>query len=177
MSKPNSLAGGEQPDYIRALLSYLGEKDPLSVFAETPNALRAASGGLSETFLITPEGPAKWSVLQVVQHLGHTEVALGFRYRKVLAEDSPALPAIDQDRWVSHLYPELASLEESLEDFAALRAVNLRLLHRVTENEWTRHGIHSQRGKETLGQMVRLYAAHDCYHLHQIQRIRLAIGA
>lgn len=177
MTESNSLVGGDQPDYIHVLLGYLGEKDPLSVFAETPDALRVASGGLSETFLSTPEGPAKWSVLQVVQHMGHTEVALGFRYRKVLAEDGPTLPAIDQDRWVSHLYPELASLDEALEDFAALRAINLRLLHRVTEGEWIRHGIHSQRGKESLGQMVRLYAAHDCYHLHQIQRIRLAIGA
>jgi len=25
--------------------------------------------------------------------------------------------------------------------------------------------------------MVRLYAAHDCYHLHQIKRIKKAIGA
>jgi hypothetical protein len=175
MSTPSPLSAGDQPEYIDALLAYLGDDDPLVVFGETPTALRAATAGLSNAQRTTPEAAGKWSVLEVVQHMGQTEVALGFRYRIVLAEDGPALPAIDQNRWVEHLFPEQVSLEEALDDFAALRAVNLRLLQRVEGDGWAHHGVHSQRGTETLAHMVRLYAAHDRYHLHQIGRILQAI--
>lgn len=161
---------------IQTLLTYLGERDPLDVFSRTSEALWAATAGLSETQLKTPEAPGKWSVLDVVQHLGHTELAIGLRYRMVLSEDAPPIQAIDQDHWVSALFPDDISLEESLEDFSALRAINLRLLRRVTAAQWQRYGIHNERGEETLGAMVRLYAAHDRYHLHQIQRILDAQG-
>ena len=161
---------GDNPSYIDSLLAYLGDRDPLESFAETPADLRNATSGLSETQLQTPEAPDKWSVLNVVQHLGHSELAVGLRYRMVLSEVAPPLHAMDQDHWVD------VSLAEALEDFDALRAVNLRLLRRVTGSQWQRHGVHNERGKETLAFMVRLYAAHDRYHLHQIQRILDAQG-
>lgn len=176
MSDKTAEPSDDNPSYIDSLLAYLGDRDPLDAFAETPDALRAATTGLSDTQLQTPEAPDKWSVLNVVQHLGHTELAVGLRYRLVLSEEAPALQAMDQDHWVDALYPDDVSLEEALEDFATLRVVNLRLLRRVTGSQWQRHGIHNERGKETLAFMVRLYAAHDGYHLHQIQRILDAQG-
>ena len=176
MPTPSPLAAGDSPGYIDALLAYLGDHDPLEVFDATPDTLREVTWGLSPKALNTPEAPGKWTVLNVVQHLGQTEIALGFRYRKVLAEAGPDLPAIDQDRWVAALYPEAVPLSEALENFSVVRAVNLRLLRRVHGTAWERHGMHSQRGKETLADMVRLYAAHDRYHLFQIERILNAIA-
>lgn len=175
MSNPSPLHAGDSQAYIDALLAFLGDRDPLEVFAETPDALRAAAEAVPESLRTIPEAPTKWSVLNVVQHFAHAEIALAFRYRAVLAEDAPGLPAIDPDAWIANLYPNDVSLEEALNDFAATRAQNLRLLRRVHGDAWDRYGMHSQRGKETLRTMVRLYAAHDRYHLHQIQRIEKAI--
>ncbi len=176
MTDTNTSSSGANSDAIENLLAYLGNRDPIDTFAETPDALRTATSGLSEGQLRTLEAPGKWSILNVVQHLGHTELAIGLRYRMVLSEDAPPIQAIDQDHWVSALFPDDVSLEESLEDFSGLRAINLRLLRRVTAAQWQRYGIHNERGEETLGAMVRLYAAHDRYHLHQIQRILDAQG-
>tara|TARA_R110001592_G_scaffold205977_1_gene456660 strand:+ start:128 stop:661 length:534 start_codon:yes stop_codon:yes gene_type:complete len=176
MTSSNSHSAGDSPDYIDSLLAYLGEREPLDVFSETPNRVRAATEKIPQAQLALPEAPGKWSVLQVVQHLGQTEVALGYRYRTVLAEDGPALPVVDQDAWIEGLYPEEVLLEEALENFSLIRTVNLRLLRRVRPEQWSRYGIHSQRGKETLASMVRLYAAHDCYHLFQIERIHAAVS-
>lgn len=176
MSDKTANPGKHNLTDIQSLLAYLGDRDPLEAFAETPAALRTATAGLSERQLRTPETPDKWSVLNVVQHLGHTELAIGLRYRMVLSEDGPPLHAIDQDHWVDGLFPDDIALDEALDDFAALRAINLRLLRRVTGSQWHRHGVHNERGNETLASMVRLYAAHDQYHLHQIQRILEAQG-
>ena len=72
---------------------------------------------------------------------------------------------------LGYLRAEVAALE----DFEAVRRVNLRLLRRVTPEQLQLFGMHEERGRETLHHMIRLHAAHDCYHLFQIERIKAAV--
>lgn len=177
MSQPHDPGKGDKPTYTKTMMDYLGDREPLSVFEETPAVLRAAATAVPEAILRIPEAPGKWSVLNVVQHLAHVEVVLGLRYRMVLAEDGPALAAMDPDRWIANLFSDEFALEEALDDFATLRAINLRLLRRVKGNQWECFGIHSQRGQESLATMVRMYAAHDLYHLYQLERVKRAVDS
>jgi hypothetical protein len=177
MSQPSDTTQGNTPAYTKSMMDYLGDREPFSVFEETPSALRAAASTVPEDKLRVLEAPGKWSVLNVVQHLAHVELALGFRYRMVLAEEGSPLAAMDPDLWIANLFPDEFGLDEALTDFANLRAMNLRLLRRVKGNQWERYGIHSQRGKETLATMLRMYAAHDLYHLYQIERIRRTVDS
>jgi hypothetical protein len=176
MTKTSALSAGDSRDYIDALLAYLGDRNPLEVFAETPGKLPETVGSITDEKLRQKPAPGKWSVLDIVQHLADAELTLGFRYRKVIAEDAPDIPHIDQDEWAENLRYNERSLDDALADFNALRAINLRLLTSVSPEAWGRHGMHSQRGKETLREMVRLYAAHDLYHLEQIERVKSAVG-
>ena len=68
------------------------------------------------------------------------------------------------------------NLEDALDQFGSVRRANLRLARSVTEEERGRHGVHSERGNETVNDTLELYAAHDLYHLGQIERIRKAIA-
>jgi uncharacterized damage-inducible protein DinB len=164
--------------YVNSLLQALGSREPLTVMAETPDALRRAVAELSREQDGTPERPGKWSVRQVVQHLADSELVGGFRFRMVLAHDAPELPAYDQDLWAERLRYQDSELATALEDFAMLRALNLRVLRRATpEDLKTRVMRHAERGDEPLGYMLSLYAGHDLVHLAQIRRIRQAIGA
>lgn len=45
------------------------------------------------------------------------------------------------------------------------------LLQSVPRTAWESHGIHSERGKETIAHMVRLTAGHDRNHIRQIEGI------
>ena len=60
---------------------------------------------------------------------------------------------------------------ESLETFAVLRRDNLRLIERATPEDLQRVGVHAERGEESAGYLVRLFAGHDLMHLAQIDRI------
>lgn len=176
MSTRSALSKGDSAEYNEALLGYLGDRDPLEVFAKTPQALAQAVNGMSVEQLHRKPAPDNWSVLEIVQHLTDAELTLGFRYRKVIAENAPEIPHIEQDAWAENLHYNECSLDDALTDFNALRTLNLRLLKNIAPETWERHGMHSQRGKETLRDMVRLYAAHDRYHLEQIERVKNAIG-
>ena len=52
-----------------------------------------------------------------------------------------------------------------------LRRDNLRLIERATPEDLKRVGVHAERGEESAGYLVRLYAGHDLMHLRQIDRI------
>jgi hypothetical protein len=172
-----SNAAAQAGAYVAALLQTLGSRDPMEVLTEMPSALRQAVAGLTPEQNGTPERPGKWSVRQVVQHLADSELVGGFRFRMVLAHDSPELPGYDQDLWAQRLSYQDADLATSLQDFTMLRQLNLRLLRRATPEDMQRVMRHAERGDEPLGHMIKLYAAHDLVHLKQIARIRQAIGA
>lgn len=163
--------------YVASLFEALGDRDPLDVLREQPDALRKAIAGLAPQQVRTPERAGKWSVLQVVQHLADSELVGGFRFRMVLAHEAPVLPGYDQDRWADRLRYNDADLETAMADFSTLRRANLRLLERASPDDRRRVMRHEERGDESLDKMISMYAGHDLLHLRQIARIRAAIGA
>jgi hypothetical protein len=91
--------------------------------------------------------------------------------RLVAAEDRPTLTGYDQDAWVTGLRYRDGDPEDALQQFELLRRLNLRLLHGLPPGGLERVGLHNERGEESLGHMVRLYAGHDLVHLRQLERV------
>jgi hypothetical protein len=52
-----------------------------------------------------------------------------------------------------------------------LREANLALLKSLAPEQWKHHGIHAERGQESIEHIVRLNAGHDINHTMQIERI------
>ncbi len=171
-TNPASTSREQASAYIAAVLALVGQQDPRELLERTPDELRRAIGGLDDRQLSEPEVAGKWAMKHVVQHLADSELVWGYRLRMVLAQDRPALTGYDQDLWAAHLRYDEVEIQQSLDDFSGLRASNLRLLSRMTRDDLQRVGIHAERGKESVENMIRLYAGHDVLHLRQLKRIR-----
>jgi hypothetical protein len=170
-SNPASGAAASAGAYVRALLEVLGERDPLEVLAELDGWLDRRFAGMPDAALRRPERPGKWSAADVVQHLADSELVLGFRMRMILTEDQPTIQGYDQDKWAGTLrYPDVP-LAESRAQLRILRAANLRVLRRLGAAEMERVGMHSERGPESLGHLIKLMGAHDLVHRRQIDRV------
>lgn len=174
-SNPASRSIEHAKAYTAAVLDLLGSLNPVDVLKETPVALGRALAGLSDSQIVEPEAKGRWSVRHVVQHLADSELVWGYRLRMVLAENRPPLTGYDQDLWAERLHYEGADVENALGDFAVLRAANLRLLASASADDLERVGVHAERGEESVGRMIRLYAGHDLLHLRQLDRIRQAV--
>ena len=159
-------------DYSTAVLEQLGGRDPLVVLESLPVALANEITGLDQEQLRRPEGPGKWSMIEVIEHLADSELVWAYRLRLVLAEDRPTLTGYDQDEWAQRLQYADGSLEEAFDQIRNLRAANLRLIRSLTDKQLQRVGIHEERGPETIEHMIRLYAGHDLIHRRQLSRIR-----
>lgn len=162
--------------YAPAILELLGNRKPMDVLRETPDAAKRAIAGLSADQLRRPELPGKWSIAHVLRHLADSEVVWGWRMRLILAQDRPTITGYDQDLWADRLHYGDADPADSLETMRVLRRDNLRLIERATPEDLTRVGVHSERGEESAGYLMRLFAGHDLLHLNQIDRIKKAIA-
>jgi len=158
--------------YASAVLGLIGDRHPVDVLRETPGAAARAVATMTPEKVLTPEAPGKWSVAHVLRHLADTDVVWGWRMRLILAQDRPTITGFDQDLWAERLDYAHADPNESLETFAILRRDNLRLIERATPEDLKRVGVHAERGEESAGYLVRLYAGHDLMHLNQIERIK-----
>jgi DinB superfamily len=159
-------------EYAQRIRSYLGSKDPMQSIEETRNVLAGLLQNLPETVAKKSPEPGKWSIAEIVAHLADTELAAGFRFRAIAGgEDGVPIPGYDQDRWAEAGNYRVAKMEDSLKSFLAVREMNLRFLKGLPEKAWSKYGIHSERGRESLRDLVVLVAGHDLNHIAQIRKI------
>jgi len=157
--------------YTERILSYMEGKQPLAVLAATAEKLERLIEGVPTSELRKRPAADKWSVSEVVAHLGDAEIVTGFRMRLILGAPGAPIAAYDQDSWVTSGHYEKRDPRKSFEQFRVLREANLALLESLTPEQWKHYGMHSERGQETIELMVRMAAGHDINHLQQIERI------
>ena len=162
--------------YRDELLALLGDRDPLDVLAHTPKELEARLAGIDESVLAERPGESAWSVKEVLGHLGDSEWVYGYRVRMMLSHDAPEIAGYDQDVMVAGMGHNERPLSMLLEELRRLRGLNLDLYLRSRGPAWERHGVHSERGEESVGLSIRLLAGHDLRHMDQIERTLAAVS-
>lgn len=158
--------------FTASAVALLGDRDPLAVLAELPDALTTAVEGLDAALCREPEAPGKWSVADVLGHLVDAELVFGFRVRQMLTLAGPSLPSFDQDGWAALGGAGEEPLADVLALLVLLRQRNLRLYARLAPEQWQRTGVHADRGTESVRQVVVINAGHDLAHRRQVTRIR-----
>jgi len=157
--------------YTRRIVANVEGKQPLAVQAATAKKLERLIKGVPANRLRKRPAADRWSVGDIVAHLGDAELVIGFRMRLILGAPGVSIAAYNQDSWVSSGHYEKRDPRKSVEQFRVVREANLALLKSLTPDQWKHHGMHSERGLETIEHIVRMTAGHDINHLQQIERI------
>jgi hypothetical protein len=157
--------------YTQRILGYVESKEPLAVQAATADKLDRLIKGMSTAELRKRPAPEKWSVSEIIAHLADGEIVGGFRMRFILGSPGSPVVAYDQDKWVTSGHYDKRDPQKSVEMFRVLREGNLALLRSLEPEQWKHYGMHSERGQESIEQIVRMFAEHDINHLQQIEKI------
>jgi hypothetical protein len=158
-------------EYQKRMLSYAESQTPLKVLAETPKKLERLLKRAPASKLRKRPEPGKWSVTEVLAHIADTELVGGYRMRLILGAPGTPIQAFNQDDWVVAGHYDKRDPRKSLEQFRAIREANLTLLKSLTPEQWKHHGVHAERGVETIETIARMFAGHDINHVKQIERI------
>lgn len=162
--------------YTQRITSYMQGKEPLEVQQETVKKLAKLIKPLSKKQLSARPEPGKWSIAEILAHLADAEIVGSWRMRLIIGSDGVPIQAFDQDVWADAFAYAKRDPKLSLETFRVLRENNLRMLKALPKNLWENHGMHSERGRETVAHLVRMFAGHDLNHLAQVERIAKAGG-
>jgi hypothetical protein len=160
--------------YRRRMFSYIGSSDPVKLMAAAPAKLARLLQGVSPARARKHPAPGKWSIAEIAAHLADTEVVGGYRIRAILGAPGTPIIGFDQDVWVTALHYDKRPPRQSLDQYRVLREANVTLLKTLTPEQWKHHGMHNERGPETIEMITRMFAGHDLNHFQQIERIREA---
>jgi hypothetical protein len=119
----------------------------------------------------------KWSACEIVHHLADSETASAIRLRKLLTEEHALIQGYDQDEYAVRLKYNERDFGPALEAFHSARANTAQILDRMTDEDWTREGTHTESGRYSVEEWLRIYAAHAHNHAAQIRRLREALGS
>lgn len=119
----------------------------------------------------------KWSAREIVHHLGDSESTSAWRLRKLLVEDDTLIQGYDQDQFATKLRYNERDMAPALDAFRCARETTTQVLQLMTDADWQRAGTHSESGRYTTEDWLRIYAAHAHNHAAQIRALREALAS
>jgi hypothetical protein len=158
-------------EYIQRIMANSAGKDPMKVQAAMAAKLKRLISRAASAKLRKRPAPGKWSASEILAHLADAEIAISWRIRQILSTPGVTLQAYDQNAWAEGGRYEKRDARKSLELFRALREANLALLKSLTPAQRKLHGMHAERGVETIDHITQMMAGHDLNHLAQVERL------
>jgi hypothetical protein len=139
-------------------------------YARGPERIRAALSRVPDKARQWRPGPGKWSVHEVVVHCADSETNAALRLRYLLAEKDALIVGYDQEEWARRFDYHSLPLEPALAAVEATRGLSVPLLRRLQAADWTREGRHTESGRYTVEDWLRVYDEHLEKHAGQIER-------
>lgn len=158
-------------EYVQRIQGKLAGQDPVKVQATTAKKLAKLIQGKSAAQLRKRPAPEKWSASEILAHLADSEIVQGWRIRSILGAPGTPIQQFDQNAWASVGHYHKRDARKSLEQFRVLRETNVALLKSLSKQQWKQHGMHAERGEESIERLVTLMAGHDINHVEQVHAL------
>lgn len=138
---------------------------------EFPDRLRALTAGVDDEELSRAAAGGGWGPVEIFCHLRDIEELFVFRVGRILAEDDPFLPVVDESLWPIERDYASQNARIALEQFAEQRAQFTRMLSRLDPSDWLRRGHHAELGEQTVLWYARHATEHDTTHEQQLREL------
>jgi hypothetical protein len=147
-------------------------EDAIPVLRRTPEVLRSMLAGLDDRWTVPGYGDGTFGPVDVLGHLIHGERADWIPRARTVLEEGERTPFEPFDRFAGREIVRGKTVEELLDEFAALRAESLDRLTGlgIGEEDLARRGTHPAFGPVTLGQLLAAWVVHDLNHVAQVAK-------
>lgn len=149
-----------------------GRRTALAALRLLPSSLSEAVSGLSQRQLEMPYREGGWTLRQVVHHVADSHLNAYTRTRLALTEDWPTIKPYEQDCWADLIDAKTLPVDVSLSLLEPLHTRWLAVLEDMDDEDWQRGYNHPALGRQTLNEVVLLYAWHSRHHTGHIVNLR-----
>lgn len=137
-------------------------------YATAPQRLRAAIDAVPAEARGWRPKPDEFSVHEIVCHCADSETNAHARIRYLVAEKEPVIVGYDPMNWAQTFDYASHPLEAALATVEAVRANTAPILRRLPDAAWSKEGRHTESGRYTAEDWLRIYSQHVEEHIAQI---------
>ena len=145
-------------------------EERIAQYERGPLRLRDALALVPDAAVRWRPAAGRWSVHEVVCHCADSETNAAARIRYLVAEKDPVIVGYDQEEWARRFDYHSLPLQPALRTVDAVRASTTVLLRKLPEEAWLREGRHSESGRYSAQDWLRIYSDHLEKHARQIER-------
>lgn len=138
--------------------------------------LRKSIAGLTPEDMLAFPVPGTWSIQQIVIHMLDSDLIAADRMKRIIAEDNPLLLGYDESKFAVRLHCDKLDVQLACEVFTKNRQLMAAILRQLSDKDFQRTGVHNERGKLTLAEVLNIYTGHLQHHLKFIHEKRKLLG-
>ena len=127
---------------------------------------------LTDAQIETPYRPGGWTVRQVVHHVPDSHLNAFCRFKLALTENEPTIKPYDESAWAELADVKAVPIATSLTLLEAVHERWVAILRAMTPADFGRQLIHPETGRQSLDQVLALYAWHGPHHTAHITSLR-----
>ncbi len=154
--------------YYAGYVARVPDGDIIETLRSQQDASVALARSLAEERGAHRYAPGKWSIREVLGHMGDTERIMGYRALRVARGDATPLPGFDENLYVQNARFDERTLTSLADELALVRQGTLALLAPLNEQELDRVG--SANGAPiTARALAWIIAGHERHHLAMLR--------
>ena len=131
----------EYAPFYHRYLAELPDADVLELMRSQEHVLSKLPAAVPPSAEDFAYAPGKWTVRQVVGHLGDTERVFGYRALRISRGDLTPLPGFEENDYVANSSSASRPLHDLVGELTLLRGANLHLFSTLDPDSWLHVGV------------------------------------
>ena len=154
----------EYSPYFQRYVDLVPEGDILAAMQAQAGATAGLLRGLDEERSNYRYAPGKWTIKQVVGHMGDSERIFAYRALSISRGETNPLPGFDEDSYVRGADFDSWPFADLVDSLAIIRRANVLMFRHLSEDAWDRRGVASDNPTSVRG-LAYAILGHERHHV------------
>jgi DinB family protein len=157
----------EFSEHYAPFIALVPDGNILELLASAGARRDATVAGITEAAASTEPPSGKWSIREILGHLGDMERVMAYRALRIARRDKAPLAGIDQDVYAANSYANRRTVADLRTELGAIRASTIALFGSLPPNVWQWLDV-IEGDAVSVRALAYIIVGHDLHHLEQM---------
>ncbi|HXG58283.1 MAG TPA: DinB family protein [Thermoanaerobaculia bacterium] len=159
---------GEYGRFYAGYVDLVPEEDILAAMIAQSVETERILGAIGDERAAFRYAPGKWSIREVVGHVGDSERVFGYRAMCIARGETNSLPGFDEKEYVRSAPFESCSMKDLTDALLLMRRANILLFRSIAPQTWDNVGEANETAV-TVRALAYILVGHERHHLRVLR--------